>query len=122
MSKLDELIADLKLCTDHLGLVRNQLTTELERLKAARGQMNLAIGNVKYLRAEIKKERSLESVVRSDYRAAKIEKAKANAADRIARMEAKLAALKARNMLPNVIQKAAKKPSKVTYISKDIAA
>ena len=115
MSKLDELIADLKLCTGHLGLVRNQLT-------AARGQMKLAIGNVKYLRDEIKKERSLESVVRSDHRAAKIEKAKANAADRIARMEAKLAALKARNMLPKVIQKADKKPSKVTYISKDIAA
>jgi hypothetical protein len=108
MSKLNELVADLNSAKD--------------AVKAARGALYMAIAHVNNLRAEIKMERSLDRQVRADYRAAKIEKAKANAADRIARMEAKLAALKAKAGSPKAIKKAAKKASKVTYISKDIAA
>jgi hypothetical protein len=111
MNKLNDLVADL-----------NSAKTSV---KAARTALMVAIAHVKNVRAEIKFERSLTRNVRAD--AAK--QRKLNAAKkrdaRVAALKARLEALEAKTLKakgPKAVRKAAKKPSKVTYISKDAVA
>lgn len=94
-------------------------------VKAARAALVAAIAHVKNVRAEIKFERSLIRQVRAD---AAVQR-KLNAAKkrdaRVAALKARLEALEAKTLKakgPKAVRKAARKPSKVTYISKNSVA
>jgi hypothetical protein len=109
--KMNELVADLN--------------SAKMSVKAARSALVAAIAHVKNVRAEIKFERSLTRQVRADAAVqTKLNAAKKRDA-RVAALKARLEALEAKTLKakgPKAVRKAARKPSKVTYISKNSVA
>lgn len=118
------------------------IAAERETLKTLMTQVRESRARIKFLVADLKNERVLTKVVRQEAKRLRAEKIAAKKAavaqkraDREARLTAKAAEMKARlearlvaleaKMLkaksPKALKKASKKPSAVTYISKDAA-
>ena len=94
-----------------------QLKTELAESKAAhRAAVNRAAELRIYMnqvRAAIKMERGVNRVVREDAKKLRAEKKEQRRAAQVAKLEARLAAMRS----PKALKKAARKPSPVEYIT-----
>lgn len=112
------------------------IAAEREALKKLMNKVREQRAYVKFLVADLKNERVLTSWLRGEKIAAKkaaveqktaerVARMTAKAAEQKARLEARLAALEAKMLKakgPKAVRKAAKKPSKVTFISKESVA
>jgi hypothetical protein len=119
------------------------ITAQRETLKNLMAKVREQRAYVKFLVADMKNERVLTKIVREDAKRLRAEKIAAKkaaveqkttervarltakAAEQKARLEARLAALEAKMLKakgPKAVRKAAKKPSKVTFISKESVA
>ncbi|CAB4124221.1 hypothetical protein UFOVP49_67 [uncultured Caudovirales phage] len=96
--------------------VKNALVDARLELGLARDRLRAAIYNVKTLRENIKLDRSLTRTVREDQKKLRAEKAANTRLAAIEKIEAKLAALKAKAGSQKGLVQAAKKPGKVKVI------
>jgi hypothetical protein len=106
-----------------MGMTLNQMRaavkTQRAEIAALRNTLKAHIAGLKTLRADIKSEVSINRVVKEDARRLVREQREAKKAERIAKLEAKILAMKS----PKATRKANKKASEVrVYSPEEIAA
>ena len=102
-----------------MGMTLNQMRaavkTQRAEIVALRNTLKAHVAGLKTLRADIKREVSINRVVKEDARRLKRESREAKKVERIAKLEAKLLALKS----PKAVRKANQKASAVKVFSAD---